>query len=90
MEETKRVATSPMQHLVKCDLTTFAKTMMDLPLQEYQEQYIRFFEEMAGTVPGEKAETITVRMPRQNGVAYYAKTPDRLWKYAGSGKWESI
>jgi hypothetical protein len=90
MEKSDGRATSPLQHGVKCDLVTFAKTMMDLPLQEYQEQYIRFFEEMTETVPDKKAEIITVRTRKQDGPTYYAKTNDRLWRYAGSGNWESI
>ena len=90
MEKTKTVATSPMQHLVKCDLVTFTKTMMNLPMQEYREQHLRFFEEMTETVPDKEAEIVTVRPRKQDGPAYYAKTPDRLWRYAGSGNWESI
>ncbi len=75
---------------VKCCLGTFAKTMMDNEMPAYQEECLRFFEEIVETVPDKKAKIITVRMPRQNGMAYYAKTPARLWRYAGSGKWESI
>jgi hypothetical protein len=85
-------ATEVSGHLkrgVSCDLATFAKTILNIELQEYQKQHLDFLSELIDTVPDKNAKIRTVRRPRQDGVAYYAQVDDRSWRYVGSGKWES-